>query len=817
LEKADFFVFLNLLITLVFILPSPQLIISPPMKKIYFSLFFSVLLSFVFNTSFSQTITLGSLGTTSFCPSGTLAVPFTSTLPAGTQYNVYLSDFIGSFSYPTLIGTGTTSPINVTFPTSVASGNGYLIKIVSVSPVNTSNFSSALTTNGQAMTISVVKRNGKALEGDYFSLCSNTALTGKIKSNQTGVSYEWQVNGNFQTNVDSLRMVKIPYYNSSTYTATVQKTGCGSVAKTFYIFYGSASAELKREGAEYQCAGGVINFREKYFSDSATYQWKKDGSILMGATKDTLVASQSGVYNVVVSDKCVVSGNSSVTEQNSKVTFGNIIGAGIANSDYNGSTKLCGNNAYIGLTFRNELNNSLNPYSYQWKKNGVNIAGAIANSIFGINTVGIYNLVLTQGNCSVFSNGFNITRGDTVKLTYSFFPTYSGEICVGTQTIVYESFRNGAYIQKDLYKNNVLYRTSISGDVSLIESGNYTVRGTSSGCVVLPSDTIKVIIKNSIKPTIYNSKPLICPGKTGYLSTSVSSGFQWFRNNQPISGAIYQSLYPNQTGFYKVNFISSGCVSGFSDSTLVTVSNLLNKPDFKGINSNTIGICNNNYMTFGLNVVQPNNLVEFDSLFVKRNGIIISKQVRDLPFSLIQPGTYTVVGKQGTCQTESDPVEIKIGEPITANITGSTSIYTGQKVHLNLNFTGGNAWSYQTSDVVAGQTTSLSPTIKIVNPTSTQTYSITSVASNCGVGTVTGNATVTVLPCPNGQTVSLQSGNWNTATTWSCGQIPTSAYDAIIENGHTVNLPNGYQGVTKRLDLRGGLTQGFGAGVSVNR
>jgi trimeric autotransporter adhesin len=791
------------------------------MKNIYFSLFISSILSFVFSTSFSQTITLGSLGTTSFCPSGTLAVPFTSTLPAGTQYNVYLSDFIGSFSSPTLIGTGTTSPINVTFPASAASGNGYLIKIVSVSPVNTSNFSSALTTNGQAMTISVVKRNGKALEGDYFSLCSNTALTGKIKSNQIGVSYEWQVNGNFQTNTDSLRMVKIPFYTSSTYTATVQKAGCGSVSKTLYIFYGFASAELKREGAEYQCAGGVINFRERYFSDSVTYQWKKDGNILIGATKDTLVASQSGIYNVVVSDKCPVPGNSSVTEQNSKVSFGNIISAGINNGTYDASTKLCGSNAYATLTFRDEVNNPLNPYSYQWKKNGINITGAIKNSLFGITAVGVYNLVLTQGSCAVFSNGYDITRVDSVKLNYKFGLSSSGEICIGTQTTIEELVKGRDYIQKDLYKNGSLYRQNVIRSINLNETGNYTVQGTSIGCVVLQSDTIKVIVSSNFKPILYNPKPFTCIANTGYLSASIPSlssiTYQWFKNNEPITGAIFQNLYPNQTGFYKLSVVATGC-SGFSDSTQIIFSYSLNKPNFKGINPSTIGLCNNNYTTFGLNVIQPNNLVEFDSLFIKRNGSIIVKQHSFSPFPITQSGTYTLIGKQGTCLSpESDPVEIKIGEPITANITGSTSIYTGQKVNLNLNFTGGNAWSYQTSDMATGQTTSLSPTIKNVSPTSTQTYSITSVASNCGVGTITGNATVTVLPCPIGQTISLQSGNWNTAATWSCGQIPTSAHDAIIENGHTVNLPNGYQGITKKLDLRGGLTQGVGAGISVNR
>ena len=62
----------------------------------------------------------------------------------------------------------------------------------------------------------------------------------------------------------------------------------------------------------------------------------------------------------------------------------------------------------------------------------------------------------------------------------------------------------------------------------------------------------------------------------------------------------------------------------------------------------------------------------------------------------------------------------------------------------------------------------------------------------------------------------LNSGNGNTATTWTCEQIPTAAYDAIIENGHTVTLPNGYQGETMKLDVRGELKQGVGAGVRVS-
>lgn len=160
-----------------------------------------------------------------------------------------------------------------------------------------------------------------------------------------------------------------------------------------------------------------------------------------------------------------------------------------------------------------------------------------------------------------------------------------------------------------------------------------------------------------------------------------------------------------------------------------------------------VKLCNSNVLRmYARDLSSYSYEYENDSIFWKRNGVIITKELgAGKSFYANQTANYSVVRKQGTCETESDPIEIKIGEPITVNITGSTSIYPGQKAKLNLNFTGGNAWSYQTSDVATDQTTTFSPTRKNVSPSSTKTYAITSFASNCGVGTVTGNSTVALL------------------------------------------------------------------------
>jgi len=52
---------------------------------------------------------------------------------------------------------------------------------------------------------------------------------------------------------------------------------------------------------------------------------------------------------------------------------------------------------------------------------------------------------------------------------------------------------------------------------------------------------------------------------------------------------------------------------------------------------------------------------------------------------------------------------------------------------------------------------------------------------------------------------SVVTGNWNTASTWSPQQIPTSADDVIIQGGTGVSIPIGYAAVAKSVTLQGDI------------
>jgi hypothetical protein len=75
----------------------------------------------------------------------TVSFTTTGTFNAGNTFTAEFSDASGSFAAPTIIGSGSTSPISITIPATTPTGSGYLIRIVSSNPSITSTLSSSIT------------------------------------------------------------------------------------------------------------------------------------------------------------------------------------------------------------------------------------------------------------------------------------------------------------------------------------------------------------------------------------------------------------------------------------------------------------------------------------------------------------------------------------------------------------------------------------------------------------------------------------------------------------------------------------------------
>ncbi|RFS14262.1 LamG-like jellyroll fold domain-containing protein [Emticicia sp. C21] len=96
----------------------------------------------------------------------------------------------------------------------------------------------------------------------------------------------------------------------------------------------------------------------------------------------------------------------------------------------------------------------------------------------------------------------------------------------------------------------------------------------------------------------------------------------------------------------------------------------------------------------------------------------------------------------------------------TATISGTTTIKKEQSATLTVNFTGSGPWTYKINNGV-NQTTSINPLSLTVSPTSTITYTVTSISNACGSGTASGSAVVTVTNEPYLVSCYLFNGDLN--------------------------------------------------------
>ncbi len=124
----------------------------------------------------------------------------------------------------------------------------------------------------------------------------------------------------------------------------------------------------------------------------------------------------------------------------------------------------------------------------------------------------------------------------------------------------------------------------------------------------------------------------------------------------------------------------------------------------------------------------------------------------------------------------------------TASLSGTQTITSGQSANLSVAFTGASPYTL----VMNGQTYSnitANPYTISVSPTSTTTYTLTSVSNTCGAGSVSGSANVTVNPPCNLPTATLSGTQ-------------------TINAGQTANLSIAFTGNSPYYFIMNGMTYG---------
>jgi trimeric autotransporter adhesin len=689
------------------------------MKKIYFPI---ALIFIILTKSFAQ-ITF-SLPTTKFCPGQIFPVEFTfDPSLAGHTFQVQLSNSSGSFaSGVSILGSGTISPISCTMTSfSTTSTSLYKIRIIDLtSPTNVSVVNDIVTINALSSSLSSYPMDTLGNITSSATICTGSSL--KLFANTSlhdnyGSTYEWKKTSNSTIVISTAPSFIVTQADG--YNVKLSKPGCTSrTTSSSVITFSSSilSAVSVIFPGTLNCIGSTKLLRTTYYSDFATYEWKKNGTVINGETGKNLIITTSGYYNVKVIDKtCQGTGGTG------DIIFGNNIDVQIeSNTD---TVKICTGSTHTFIA-RYAFNNG---NTIEWFKDGVSIAPAaphtFANRFYSTTNEGVYTYRLTEGTCSVMSSPI------VLKNVTSFSPKIirdsENTTCVNPTTLKVElpQLFSGSYQWKN--SGNVISGATSTTYTTGTTSGSYTFRLTQGSCSG-ESDPVNITVVNDNPPYTIVSSPIVC--STGYklfvnpIYPSYSNTFfQWFKDNIVISGATSNTYNALTSGVYKLRITKNSCI-GFSQDLAVSITSTLGRPELV-ISKNSKGEQSPFQCTGNIVSIVAVDLSPISSVW-KRNGVnVINPAGLTNYFYVTQSGNYSLTYTSGSCVVNSDIIKINIGD----------------------------------------------------------------------------------------KKQSIKTNNWNDASSWACGTIPTVTDDVLINKGHTVSLPDNYTGFLKNLELNGNLNKGTNA------
>jgi trimeric autotransporter adhesin len=591
------------------------------------------------------------------CKSGSSSVTFTTTLVSGTVFNVELSNSLGSFTSPTIIGSGTISPISITIPTSLTSSNNYKIRIV------TAEANPQISNESAAFSIRSVSENSlfistfsnvNQVNGAYnFCNGANVALFSNISTinNSYALPYIWSGPNGFIGSGQNVTISNTSAASAGTYTVTCTIESCQTYTATTQLSLTNSLSIRASPSSSTICPSASTSFStySNVFTTSIpTYSWVGPNSFMSTSQFPTIInapIAAAGVYTITATFTGSCAGTTTATV-NLNVSSTLPVSSGYSGSNCNGST----------ITLSSSVNTSTSglTLSYSWAgPNGFisSLQNPIVSNISASNA-GAYSVTISYtGTCS----GSNTS---TINLILS-NPTiqYSGstQYCVGlTTNIIASMSRSGLTTQYSWSGPNSFTSTGSTLAITNFTSANvgvYTItaiytgscNGTATSTVSLNLNTVGTSIVNPptycIGATTNNYAVLTNSGLTTQYTWSGPNGYTSIGSTLAISN--FSSI---NEGVYTVTAAFAGGCNGTA-TTYLSISTPQLYPDneraycqgrgaITGVSSNM----NLNYASYSW--MGPNGFTSTEALAII-NGI-----------DATNAGIYTVtVGFGNGCNT----------------------------------------------------------------------------------------------------------------------------------------------------------------------
>ena len=313
------------------------------------------------------------------------------------------------------------------------------------------------------------------------------------------------------------------------------------------------------------------------------------------------------------------------------------------------------------------------PLSYYWLKNGCQRIAGANSSTLTVQEEGRYQAVVTPANgCASLSPEHSVR--------------YSASVTPTLETNQFDGFRcswEGAFVKTNIVGTENTYTWRRNGTqlavpsqpiLSITEPGTYQVTVQGPGCSAT-SAPIEVKESPGIALTIRTNDPSICANQPqdAYLFAELDQidkkdlQFQWLKNGVPVAGATTDFIHTRTPGIYTLKVLVGSCAM-VSNPVGVGFGNPVKPIILNGAApvSATVRGCLEETLLLNTDV-PPGTLVFWKKGETLHNTSALSRLITE-------SGTYRAVvfssSEPGACFTESDPVEVVLGNTTDVILEG---------------------------------------------------------------------------------------------------------------------------------------------------
>ncbi len=484
------------------------------------------------------------------------AVPATPTVTtnspvcAGSTINLSTTAVTGATYAWTGPATFTSAVQNPTRPTSTAAMAGTYSLTVTAGGCTSAAGTATVVVNAVPATPTVTT-NSPVCAGSTINL-STTAVT--------GATYAWTGPATFTSTVQNPTRPTATVAMAGTYSLTITKTGCTSVAGTATVVVNPLPATPTVTTNSPVCVGSAINLTTTAVT-GATYAWTGPAtftSAVQNPTRTGATAAMAGTYSLTVTASGCTSAAGTATV---------VVNAIPATPTVTTNSPVC-----AGATI-NLSTTAVTGATYTWT-GPATFTSAVQSPTRPSATAamgGTYSVTVTNGGCTSAAGTASVTIKTTPAMPTA---TATSPVCTGqTISLSTPTVTGATYAWTGPATYTSATRAPNRTNATTAMAGTYSITVTTAGCTSAAGTATVVVNATPATPTATSTSPACMGTAVNFTAPAVSGAtYSWTGPStftSTVQNPVIASAAAGMAGTYSVTVTANGCTSATGTTALV--------------------------------------------------------------------------------------------------------------------------------------------------------------------------------------------------------------------------------------------------------